>query len=308
MKRSIKQNTKQNTKRYAICMAGLVILVLGAFLGPQFVFAGQDRYHMENTWQETRNSLDIEKLSYNYEQSMMTRMENFARGIAEKRTYYTSFMDCEANQEIGEIVAQALFHDWLYILEETGAVPFSVQPNRIASVEEDGSITIIDNGIGRIEECKKYVICEDNFENGAAIIAWYVKINVREGVDLKLLIDAESNSIYYMEAVNRKGKIFESYATLPDALTYYLPGLDDRYSYYREYYEAQAMERDNRYGFDNQSMEKFEMAEQAFAWKLLYGDYPLHFEVNGQGDIKSNVRITAGIREIGEMIPEMMQE
>ncbi|WP_460602040.1 hypothetical protein, partial [Escherichia coli] len=53
-----------------------------------------------------------------------------------------------------------------------------------------------------ITQWKQYVIYSDNYAKGVNFILWYIELEDLEGAKLKLLVDAEDNTLYGLKTEN----------------------------------------------------------------------------------------------------------
>lgn len=277
---------KHSRKGYVLCLSGLLFLVLAAFFGPYFIFRIQDGYRMEKVYREERSGLDIQNLNYTYESRIGERMGSLAQGLAEGKNYKVVSTDYEITQEIWEYALKARNQEWISFMKEIGLL----------------SLFTVD-GASEVLECKRYVIYEGNLENGAELILWYLKIRL-VGTDMVLLIDAQSESIYYMELVKLAGNTTQDDRT---AIKYY--GYDDDaieeilYEYYFSYYEGNYV-----HGKSNEKTMLTMLNQEGGLWEyeLPYGENHLNFEIRYEGgrDIYDARRLQIGIRQIAELIKQ----
>lgn len=270
---------KYNKRKYALYFTGLILLVLISVWAPQILFQIQDSYSMERTRQETRNSLDFENLNYTYEESLRERMYRFAKGIAEGKQFNIAFTEYQVTQEIQDMGEKVCEDSLITILEDIGNVSESAM-NEIQTVE-----------------CKKYVIYEGDFKNGAAFIVWYMKLEMPDGITMKILMDISSDTVYYVQLINQKetgsAENVRTYSEVWFAYSEMLGGLPE---YFYDYYAAD---------FNEDFQEKISKKGWLFVeWQLLYQQYKLNFWISQEED----GMLSAGILQIGELIPEMLQE
>ncbi len=270
---------KYSKRKYTLYFIGLLLLVLVSVCAPQILFQIQDSYSMDRTRQETRNSLDFENLNYTYEESLRKRMYRFARGIEEGRQYNIASTEYQVTQEIQDIWKEVCEDRLITILKTMREMPDSTM-NEAQTVE-----------------CKKYVIYEGEFENGAAFIMWYIKSELADGTTMKILMDVSGDTIYYVQLMNSKGiDLSDDTKKYNDRWFEYNYIWDYIWDYFCEYYEADINENDKAYNI-----------RQGWLFtegQLLYQQYKLNFWISQEED----GTLSAGICQLEELIPEMLQE
>lgn len=270
---------KNNKRTYLICWLVLILFVFASALGPGLILAGQDYYRMERPFLKQNGSLDLANLNYAYGKPMREKLDDFAQGLAAGKQYHTAFTEYEINQEVQDLKQH-------FIQSEEGP---------LLLLQIFGRVSLSDASDVEIKACKKYVIYEEEFTNGAAFIAWYLQMEINQEIDLRVLMDIDSDTIYYAAAnnINRMAVIRNlEYATVDYyELCYY------SYEYYESDYEEHSVKSTIREGdFDT------------VLWPLLYERSTLDFEIKELYEMDMIVCEKIGIRQIGELIPELMQE
>lgn len=289
-----KKKRIKNIRIYGSCMGGLLLLVIAALFLPQVIFTIQDRYLMAGTEVEARQSLDVSQLNSLYEKQTHDRMHNFIHMDLQTATITSIDHDLMEDTEIEEQVKAILQQEW------------SAPLNAIRGFNSDTPIIV--------QNCKKYIVYGNENENGVALMMWYYDIYL-DALDsrMRLLVDSETDTIYYVKVmINERYNMAatkgydHSYSIEPIYIVYY--SLD----YYNTYYEA---ELESFSGFDEESQKKGEV------WDVTESDdegYTLHAALPYGGlsvdflfeDIwRNGVNIISmGIQEIGNLVPEMIQD
>lgn len=308
---------RNNSRGYVLSIFIIPGLLVAALYLPGVILETQDNSRMSYTAVEKRESLDVSYVNSEYEKNMYDRMYYLA-GMDKNRMTVSSITYDEENKEtqkkqLQEIVKQ----EWIYRLMEM--VPYFY--GTLFEYFEYPEYL-------EIRQCKKYVVygTEDRKsgqnEERIALVLWYYDLGIKWDTDsrIQLLVDSETDSIYYIRmttdtpAVNESGKsretdIYEgdkfdavSIATLDNStmLQEFQTRLGYHHYYYNEYYEAEVHggQVDMPLAEDNQSV---------IVFKLPYGELSLQFLF--QADFQKGVKpdISMGIAEIGNLIPEMMQ-
>lgn len=289
-----KRKRIKNVRIYGVCMSGLLLLVIAALFLPQVIFTIQDRYLMTGTEVEARRSLDVSQLNSLYEKQTHDRMSNFIHMDLQTATITSIDYDLMEDTEIEEQVRA--------ILQQTWSAPLNV----IKDFTSDTSIIV--------QNCKKYIVYGNENENGVALMMWYYDIYL-DALDsrMRLLVDSETDTIYYVKVMIDEGynmaaaKAYDySYSIELIYLIFY--NLD----YYNTYYEAEL----ESFRFDEESLKKGEVwyvdtesEDEGYTLHaaLPYGELSVDFLFENIWRNDVNI-ISMGIHEIGNLVPEMIQD
>ncbi len=176
---------------YFICIIGLIILIATAFLAPQFIFDTQDSLRERNISLGKRGSLDITRLNLSYEKSLSKRMTSFSRGIAEEKKYYvaaTTYTEEDYNtnnEELYNVIQNMPYSYNIMLLYQEGFLPEMI----FYPFDENNVLNSL----------KRYVIYDEDFQDGAALMAWYVDLYLDTSIRLRVLADVETSTIYYAQ-------------------------------------------------------------------------------------------------------------
>lgn len=171
----------RSPRYYAAIFLTLALLIAAAFFAPQIIFGVQDAILCRDTVLTQQESLNVDTLSTTYEKSLEKRMQNFAEGLAEGDTFYTTSQSLALTGEVREYVYsdRGLFSNEVNEFADIGLLPWYIW---------EADYTIL--------RWKQYVIYSDDFAKGVNFILWYVEMQDPVGVIVKLLADAEDGTIY----------------------------------------------------------------------------------------------------------------
>lgn len=199
-----KKNTRKTRKKflvYAVELSALAAFLGVAFFMPQIIFHVQDHVLWGKTMLSERERVDVESLGTAYEKSLAVRMQNYAEGLAAEDTFYVNEESFLVGEEIYDYLEQdfqLLNQEIIGVLLEGGLIPYSFYKMGYT-----------------VNQWKQYVIYSDNYTKGVNFILWYVELQDVNGVLLRLLLDAETDTIYALKTENNipfdKGKEYENY-------------------------------------------------------------------------------------------------
>lgn len=222
--------------RYGICATGLAAVITAAFLLPQAVFAMQDSYQAGNTWREDRSGVDMADLNMAYEKSLQNRLNQFAEGLAEGRKYYQTTVEYEIDETFYETINKIIYQDILLFLIEWGVLSEYVYDSQYYIQEYD--------------TCKKYVIYDEEFEDGIAFSAWYLDISFEDGTRLQVLADTEDSTIYFIKATSTIKRASSANWSMHELFYGLYGNTEASYAmgyYYGQYYSADSPKMDESY-------------------------------------------------------------
>ena len=181
-------------KKYIKGFLSIGILVVLAIMAPSFVFSVQDMYRMQRTWQGERNGLDMAVLNQSYD-TLRNRMVSFADGISNDKEYFVTGTDYQVDSVHFDVLDNVFSQEYFAIMADTGIV----MPALPEFYEKIGH---------GILKSKKYVIYDAEMNDGIGNIAfllWYMEVEIAHEYHIRLLIDAEDYTLYYMEYVEDDG-------------------------------------------------------------------------------------------------------
>lgn len=169
--------------KYSICFLVLAGLIGISFMGPQIVFGMMDKYFVNNIQMSERNSMNVEVLNASYEKDLTKRLKRFEDGLAEGKTYFAAETTHTLSDEFFETLDTILTQEWVWGLESSGFL--------------SGLADYIYNVGYNLEDWKRYIIYDKEFEDGVIFMAWYIELTLGDGQHLQLLVDTEDYSLYY---------------------------------------------------------------------------------------------------------------
>lgn len=182
---------KKDRVAYSMSSLLLISLVAMALLGPQLLFRVQDAYRMGNIWVEPLEEMDTARLSVSYQKSLYQRLSSFADGTAKGKNYFVAETDynkmpvAEQDTDVYSILMEinntANMYIWMDSLYATGNYFFL--EGRIMDIKS-------------INEWKRFVIYEEDFDNGVTLMMWYLDLELADGSRIRLLTDTEDYTLY----------------------------------------------------------------------------------------------------------------
>lgn len=209
-------------KKYAVGLFSIGTLIMVAILAPNLLFSVQDMYRMGKTWQAERRGLDMATLNQSYD-TLRNRMVRFADGMTNNEEYFVTGTDYQVASEHFDVLDRALSQDYFSIMADTGIVM-----NALPEYYKE-------KGYG-ISKCKKYVVYDAEFDEGIGnieFLLWYMEVDIGQKYHIRILVDAETYTLYYMEYVEDDGMD----AILERGLDYAYfsaKGHDSEYSYWMQ--------------------------------------------------------------------------
>ncbi len=305
-----KKDKEKNSvkKNYAVCVCGIIILMVLAFCGPKIVFAIQDTYQLGRIWQGARNSLDMEAIYSSYG-SLRERMEAFSERLAEGYDFYVAGTDYRVTAELLDLLDVIVSQEGYALLIDYGVAPYLLE---------------VKNRGYTIDEWKKYVIYSDisEEENNAVVVSgWYIAFTTRDEVTIKLLVDTETYELYYMQITAQDYAVEFPYLEKLYDLGLFLG--TDWLSYWFDYYEAgetpvqtfegymaNIMANELNYGGIVADDTAQSAETQKTTMELPYWDYSLKWQFGVQLLSAENIPFTLsiGLTDIAVLIPELQED
>ncbi len=296
---------------YYMGIAGVLLLVAAAFLAPTLVFRMQDKMEFQRAGTAKQEPLDVVLLNAEYEPEVGTRLQNFAQGLSEGRQYRVAEVEkvpSGDSDRMAEIFGSILYQEWMEPFYETGMADYGAwfyEP-------DSGRIAIPEDSV-----LKKYVVYEEDSLEEITLMLWYLRIPCGDGVTLEVLTDAveEYPTIYYLRAETVGGTDYEQYNS-SFAWRYFAQYQTEMYYYYQGYYGTdtgkaiEIMEKEGKTSLGNGAvlvngtLKLVADDEVGTEVSLPYGGAALCFQSSLlQGE--NSYRISAGIREIAALVPEL---
>lgn len=303
---------KRRHMLYSICIIGLLILIAGSFLVPQFIFAVQDSLRGQHISLEKRGNLDITRLNLSYEKSLSKRMTSFSEGVAQGKEYYVAATSYTAgdnyadNEDLIDITQKMLYQNSILILLDMGFLPDSI----LNPLDYENTL----------QSWKRYVIYDEDFKNGTALMAWYIDLFFDEGIRLRILTDTETGTLYFAQAdypedVKSIAKSLMKETVLTDnayAITCMVNGEyetneDGLYSsYWEKLYYGNEQYSDKGQNIEisklwEEFLNSYVPKENVLEIPLSYNGNLLNYKI--EYNMEKN-QLTVGITEIGELISD----
>lgn len=283
-------------KSYVLSVSLLVLLVSGAFQLPKITLNFQDYKAMEDIRFSLRTGIDYEALNTEYETDVYRRLRNFAEGNESGKQYFIT------TGENGGDYDEAMLLDSF----------FKIAADRsMAGDPMDVSVSDV-----KLNKQIYYVIYDQDANNGAALLCWYVEFEVNDA-SMVLLVDAKDATCYYIEMYDyntaNMRKFYEKgaygYGVIEDMLWniagYYgtepvneleaqINGIDG------------AVSEEKSYESIITNYDRFKkMADGGLSASLYYEGSQLHYDVYYTDNEKRGYPgIAMGIREIRNILPK----
>lgn len=280
-------------------MLVLILLVLVSLFAPRLLFAIQDSVRFVGIKTGQYESWDITNLVTDYEISLSRRLSNFAKGLKAQKSYYVTTLESGSNKDAYDMMEQAWNQELLLRLLDAGLFN-----EKIYSAYN-------------IEQWKRYVVYDKDYENGVAFLLEYVKISTMEDVTIELLMDTQTGTVYYARAVTGAAEVSAKIQKNP----FYYIDSNNIYYILADYYEAELDDNltGELYVTENVAEEQVVLAEpgtEVVAYILLDtgGCIRLNMEY-ADGYLEGILQLTRadnnclimeiGLSDIGELIPAL---
>lgn len=305
---------KRNTT-YARLSFLMILLIIGAVTGPQLLFLAQDSRIQEKVTVGERDSMDMSALNADYTKDIKTRLTNIAEGIKEGRNYYAYATDYEINADAYELTDKLLYKSDCFDF----FFKFQLQPISYCFPSFRGY---------DIKCWKRYVICDEDFEGGVILMAWYFDIMLDEGMEFQFLADAEDNTLYAIRFENVENDYFAVCAydnlivNISDFCNDYYRAGNQVWSDLETHINTMGIddeavdstsnvskvnEKDENKSYEEKYKEIMETGSCVVS--LIYGENSLNWEIClVEDDVSKKTDLYLGIREIRELIPEFSRQ
>ena len=316
-----KQSKKQESGKgtYIAGAAGIILLVVLAFIGPRIVFKIQDMYQTGRIWQGTRTGFDMEAI-YNTYGSLRERLVVFAKRLGEEYEFYVAGTEYQQSAELVDMLDMILDQTGYEKLEACGIAP------QMEEVENRGYT---------IDQIQKYVVYNDITEkesNPVLVSAWYIEFTTRHDITVRLLVDTETYTIYYVQISQ-----LDYYENIKDTLywekLYYMERFynTDWISFWFDYYEAgetsvqtiegylaglelKGKETETEIIYDKMNIvveNKAGLAQpQGMVMDFPYGDKVLQWQASvwTTGKKGEEAVFSIGLKNLANLIPELQED
>lgn len=284
--------------------AALAVLVLIAFFLPRLVFRLQDVYRCREDSFSVQEEQDITLLTTSYEPSLYQRLLRYAEDCREGKEIYVVSKELEPNQELYDFLDSSigLKQDAVALWLDMNLVPYAM----LYDFE--------------VSAWSQHVVYSDSYAGGVNFILWSIEMKIKSGSVCRLLLDAETGSVYGISMSWRAES--EKQSAKDDAIALLGEELDTDAWYALAYLYGAFSENDlERYEVENYLVQGTERAqtvehiltigEPAAIWEIAeegggiyralfpYGDSCLEFRV----DVTEESGIRAGFPAIYEQLP-----
>lgn len=285
---------------YAACGIGLVLLLGISLMLPKLIFLIQDSYRMETIVVEGRSGFDPTKLKVSYDVSMDARMRHFAQGLAEGKSYYASPTEYSIGVEQYLQLTDIMEQEFMRFFMDNQILPLSGQ----ASYD--------------IAAWKQYVIFNEEMPEDVAFVAWYIELTIEGNGKMEMLVDAQSDTIYYIQLTmpegNRENTIMSYDNGSADSyygydIWYY--GWETLYFFLSYYYETDFIEKLFGMEAETDISPNSVMTDDSTSlkWSLQYAGYALEMVTLVEDGLNTDeVTYSIGVTELGELIPELQSQ
>lgn len=223
-----------NVRRLKSYMAVWLIIasvVIIAFFTPQAIFWIQDGVLHQRTELDQRERMDVETLSSGYEKSLYQRMLNFAEGLALGDSFYVTSRNLAANGETEELeeylYSGHLYQGMMEHMEALDLIPMTLFKSEYA-----------------VSQWKQYVVYSDNYTKGVNFILWYIELAYSNDIEVKLLADAETGTLYALKIQGCKWMRISDYADAKYAWMFESGNMTDLWLICASQFEAISSETD----------------------------------------------------------------
>ncbi len=315
----MKKHEKAGNRNLLLCIVGLLLLIVFAFVGPDLLLRLQDKNRLTRSVSVTNAGTDYTVWKEDYEMDTVKRLQNLADGIAAGKQYYASEQDYEATTD-GEIYdlldKYILSTEWNYIFQDMGMIP------------EDFFYKYLDMDHISI---KRYILYDEKLTDGVAIMAYDICVRQQDpedtGVSIECIVDSETATLYAMKVVLENETETVTWDDIgADAPYYFIT--DYMQSYLQEdnsgdYTEIEGEMQTNAntqilWDKDAEIEAKIEAKDRTasandtgeYTYDLNYGEHQLHLLVTllnaSAGQLEKGCGYLFGIREIAEQIPDFL--
>lgn len=290
---------RKKNNLYAVCGIGLVLLLGISLMLPKLAFFIQDSYRMETIVVEGRSGFDPAKLNISYDATLDARMRHFAQGLAEGKNYYASPTEYSVGVEQYLQLSDIIDQEFMRFIMQNGILPLL----GLSSYE--------------IATWKQYVIFNEEMSEDVAFVTWYIEMALENNGTMKLLVDAQSNTIYYIQltipAENKESVVVydEEYAGVYDIYEIWSYGWETLYFFLSFYYETDFIEKLFSMESETDAAQNSIMTRDhtKVNWSLQYAGYGLEMAMSIEDESDTDaVTYHIGITELGALIPELQSQ
>lgn len=191
----VKRRRKNRIYYYASIASILMALIVAAFFAPQILFQVQDAIRCKDTMLSQQENMNVEALSTTYEQSVGTRMQNYAEELAQGNSFYVTSQEIQVTDDMREYLYsdKGIYGEFISTLCSLELLSFDIYGEEYT-----------------IEDWKQYVIYSNDYTKGVNFILWYIQLQIGDIIQMKLLADAEDGTIYAVKTEDGSFELTES--------------------------------------------------------------------------------------------------
>ena len=298
-------------KLYGPFLLGLILLLIISFFLPQMIFRIQDGYRLVGKSVESWEYMDNELVSAGYEKDMYQRMANLATKSADELTVSAISYGGKNVDEVVELLERAFASEWMGYINE---LSFGLYNDFL---QETSTVNI--------QDCAKYVIYENSSLEEILLMVWYLDIYMVDyDTNVRLLVDAEMESIYYITITGGSGQeIYKDYTTkgksetkefMKTIMSEIMGSAPYFVWYFNEYYEGGMEELEGFAEYDAASTDSWYATKaetetgNSVSFYMPYGNVGTVFEVRMEEGMGILPDFSAGLALIRDYVPEMIQK
>ncbi len=323
----MKKHEKAGNRNLPLCIVGLLLLIVFAFVGPNLLLRLQDKSRLTRSVSVTNAGTDYTVWKEDYETDTVKRLQNLADGIAAGKQYYASEQayEAETDGEVYDLLDKYILSpEWYYIFQDMGMI------------QEDYFYKYLDMDHISI---KRYILYDEKLTDGVAIMAYDICVRQQDpedtGVSIECIVDSETATLYAMKVVleNETETVTwddigadAPYYFITDYMQSYLNDYNSEDYNSEDYYSYPYIEirGDGQTDANTQILWDKEAKIEAKAWTasasdtgeytydLNYGEHQLHLLVTllnaSAGQLEKGCGYLFGIREIAEQIPDFLPD
>lgn len=287
---------KKRTNGYGLLIGGMALVVLLALFLPTVIFKVQDRYRLAATEIEEGNSFSLSGINADYEMQLEERMGKLLAMDGSSLKVTPIGNGEKEERELKELVDRLRNQEWLHIANGVAGL--------LTKVDIEETLSAVQSDKKYIVYGKKYIVYGDDYQDGIALILWYIDMYVgKTDTRIRLLADSETESIYYAR-ISCEGKIREKYKGVTAHIDS-IYGIKEELGgyildFYCKYYEDQ--KKDLEKVVTNGNTQLYSMR-----YPLSYGELGTDFIFEIGRDEEGNWDFSVGVELIGSLISEMLQ-
>ena len=289
---------KKKLRGYTGAVSGTVILLLLALLLPSIIFGFKDRRQLMVIQVEEGNGVSLSEIDTAYENELDKRLEKLL-GMGREEIHVTAIaVDEREEEKLYTLLERVRKEEWMLLLRGVWFDLLGVD---------------LDQAFSHLEEYKKYIVYSSDYQEGIALMLWYVEMKIEEsGTRVQLLLDTQTDTLYYMAVTigdkegwkeySQKGNRSISSSSYSSSYTELENRIfsDGFLAFFAEYYEDQRLQL-------NKAVIENHAGQESWRYPLSYGELVTDFLWGISYEDEAGPDMFIGIELIGSLIPEMLQ-